>query len=245
MQGPLHYELHTVDSIKSTNTALKAMARDGAPEGSVLIALKQTNGRGRYNRVFFSPKDSGLYLSILLRPTVALSPSALTCMGAVAVSDTIESFGIPAAIKWVNDIYVHHKKAVGILTEGALRSNALYDYAVIGIGINLFPPREGFPDSIRHLAGSVFPDNPNAELRNEFLKRLLSRIKLYYEQLPEMPFAQTYREKQLIFGSEILFNADNRTLRGIATGIDGAFRLIVTCSDGAVYSLDRGDVTIL
>ena len=245
MQGPLHFELHTVDSIKSTNTALKALAKDGAPEGYVLAALTQTNGRGRYNRVFFSPKDTGLYVSILLRPTVALSPSALTCMSAAAVSDKIESFDIPTAIKWVNDIYVNGKKAVGILTEGSIRQDGLYAYAVIGIGVNLFLPKDGFPEPIRETAGPVFTEVPNAALRSEFLKRLLQRIKAYYEALPEMPFAEAYRSRQMIFGSPVLFQFDNRTMRGVAADIDSDFRLIVTGADGTEYALDRGDVTIL
>lgn len=245
MQRPLHFELHTVDSIKSTNTALKALAKDGAPEGYVLAALSQTNGRGRYNRVFFSPKDTGLYVSILLRPSIVLTPSALTCMSAVAVSDTIESFQIPAAIKWVNDIYVRGKKAVGILTEGSIKPDGLYDYAVIGIGVNLFPPKDGFPESIREIAGFIFDEAPNPAIRSEFLKRLLQRINVYYEALPDMTFAETYRAKQMIYGASILFNDGNRTLRGVASDIDCDFRLIVTGTDGTRYSLDRGDVTIL
>lgn len=245
MQGPLHFELHTVDSVKSTNTSLKALAKEGAPEGYVLTALSQTNGRGRFNRVFFSPKDTGLYVSVLLRPTVPLSPAVLTCMSAVAVLETIESYRIPASIKWVNDVYVRGKKVVGILTEGAMRADGPLEYAVIGIGVNLFPPKDGFPESIRDHAGTVFEEAPDPALKNEFLKRLLQRIKLYYELLPETTFAETYRLKQLIYGCPILFGDGDRTLRGVAADIDADFRLIASCSDGTRHVLDRGDVTIL
>ena len=245
MQGPLHYELHTVDVIKSTNTTLKAWAKDGAKEGTVLVAHAQTNGRGRLNRVFFSPKGTGLYVSILLRPTVALPPSALTCMSAVAVADTIESFGVPAAVKWVNDVYVDGKKAVGILAEGSMKPDGRYDYAVVGIGVNLFAPEGGFPESIRDTATAVFSGAQNPTLREAFLERLLSEFRRFYEALPELPFADAYRRRQLIFGRSILFQSQGRMLRGTATGIDDAFRLLVTDADGQTYALDRGDVTIL
>lgn len=245
MQGPLCFELHRVESVKSTNTTLKAWAKDGAKEGTVLVARAQTNGRGRLNRVFFSPPDSGLYVSILLRPTTVLPPSALTCMSAVAVADTVESFGVAAAIKWVNDVYVNGKKAVGILAEGSLKPGGLCEYAVVGIGVNLFPPREGFPDSIKETASSVFQTAADPAVREDFLNRLLQNFKRYYEALPALIFADAYKEKQLIYGRPILFQSDGRMQRGTATGIDDAFRLLVTASDGQVCVLDRGDVTIL
>ena len=245
MQGPLAWELHTVDTVKSTNTTLKAWAKDGAKEGTVLCALSQTNGRGRLNRVFFSPKGTGLYLSILLRPTIVLPPSALTCLSAVAVTDTIESFGVPVAIKWVNDVYVRDKKAVGILTEGSVRPDGRYDFAVVGIGVNLFLPEGGFPESIRDTATAVFADAPNEMLREAFLNRLLDRFRHYYEALPALSFAETYRSKQLINGRAILFQSGGRMLRGTATGVDADFRLLAVTADGQTFALDRGDVTIL
>ena len=245
MQGPLKYDLHVVESVKSTNTTLKAWAKDGAPEGTVLAALSQTNGRGRYNRVFYSPKGSGLYVSVLIRPSVPLPPSALTCMSAVAVAETIEGMQKTCAIKWVNDICIDGKKVAGILTEGAILPDGRYDFAVVGIGVNLFPPEGGFPDAIREIAGSVFDGEPDEEIRKAFLKKLLQRIRYYYELLPELPFADAYRQKQMIYGKEVLFTDSGRTQRGLAAGIDPDFRLIVTASDGTEHALDRGDVTIL
>lgn len=245
MQGPLQYELHTVDCVKSTNTTLKELAKSGAPEGYVLTALQQTNGRGRLNRVFFSPKGTGLYCSILLRPTVPLPPSALTCMSAVAVAETIESFGIACGIKWVNDVYVNGKKAVGILTEGAFTQEGLYAYAVVGIGVNLFLPEGGFPKQITETATSVFRTKQDEAVRKSFLKKLLQRFKSHYELLPETPFLQAYRERQLLIGQPVLFSGPDGMKRGTATGIDDQFRLLVRTSTGAEYAVDRGDVTIV
>ncbi len=245
MQGPLQYELHTVESIKSTNTALKELARNGAPEGYVLVALTQTNGRGRMNRVFYSPKGTGLYCSVLFRPSIPIPAYVLTCMSAVAAAETIESFDIPCKIKWVNDVYVRNKKAVGILTEGAFAPDGSFVYAVVGIGVNLFPPADGFPESISDTATAVFEQKQDESLRKLFLKRLLQRMKHYYEMLPETPFIDAYREKQMIVGKPILFSDMEGMNRGTAIGIDDSFRLLVKTSDGTVHAVDRGDVTIL
>lgn len=245
MQGPLQFELHTVDSVKSTNTTVKELAKNGAPEGYVLIAAQQTNGRGRMNRVFFSPKGTGLYGSILLRPTVPLPPAALTCLSAVAVSETIDRFRIPNQIKWVNDVYVNGKKAVGILTEGAFAPDGTYQYAVVGIGVNLFEPVGGFPDSVKDIAGSVFGSVQDDALRKSFVRYLLSRIKYYYELLPETPFLPLYRERQSVYGRSILFSDPDGIKRGTAIGIDDAFRLLVRTADGAVHAVERGEVSVL
>ena len=245
MQGPLHFEVHTAESVKSTNTTVKELAKSGEKEGYVLVAEQQTNGRGRLNRVFFSPKGTGLYCSVLLRPTAPLPPAALTCMGAVAVSETIDSFGIANQIKWVNDIYIDGKKAVGILTEGAFTPDGRYLYAVIGIGVNLFRPINGFPVSIQDSATSVFSEVQNDSLKNEFLSRMLERIQYHYERLPETGFLALYRERQMIYGRSVLFSDTDGIKRGTAIGIDELFRLLVKTSDGSVHAVERGDISVL
>ena len=245
MQGPLEYEIHYIECVKSTNTTLKELAKRNASEGYVLIASEQTNGRGRMNRVFYSPKGTGLYCSILLRPKIALPPASLTCMAAAAVSETIEEFDVPCKIKWVNDVYVHEKKAVGILTEGAYKQDGTYAYAVVGIGVNLFHPNDGFPKQVEEIATSVFSTALDEEIKKRFIKRLLYRFKQYYEQLPQTPFYQVYCEKQMIIGKPILFSDTDGMKRGTAIGIDEEFRLVVQTSDGETHSLERGEVTVM
>ena len=115
-------KLQVYKTITSTNTVLKALAAEGAPAGLALIAGEQTAGRGRMGRSFYSPADSGLYLSLLLRPNVsAVEATRLTACAAVAVAETIEELsGRPAQIKWVNDIFVDGRKVCGILTEASV-----------------------------------------------------------------------------------------------------------------------------
>lgn len=241
----LIYKVHTVDTVKSTNSSVKALARNGAPEGYVLVALSQTNGRGRLNRVFFSPKGTGLYVSILLRPSFSLAPYALTCMSAVALTDTIAEFGIDCKIKWVNDVYVNQKKAAGILVESAMNQDASFSYAVVGIGVNLFPPDGGFPDNIADTATALFDVPPDEALRKRFLKSLLLRLKRYYEQLPEITFFASYRDRLTGIGSRVLVSEPDGMQFGTAVGIDRDFHLIVRLEDGTETALDRGDVTLM
>lgn len=241
----LTYKVHTVETVKSTNSTVKALAKDGAPEGYVLTASSQTNGRGRLNRVFFSPKGTGLYLSILLRPDCDLPPYALTCMSAVALCETIEEFRIPCGIKWVNDVYTENRKAAGILVESAFNPDGSFLYAVVGIGVNLFWPEEGFPENIADKATALFHTSPDEELRRQFFRRLLIRFKRYYEQLPNITFFESYRDRLIGIGSKVLVSEPDGMRYGQSVGIDRDFRLIVQYDDGTQSALDRGDVTLL
>lgn len=241
----LHFEFHTAETVKSTNTTVKELAKNGAPEGYVLSASAQTRGRGRLNRIFFSPKGTGLYCSLLLRPSVPLPSYALTCMAAVALCETIESYGISCGIKWVNDVYVNGRKAAGILVESAIGSGGVIQYAVVGIGVNLFPPQAGFPESISEKAGAVFSSEPDETLRKQFLKRLMTRIKVYYDALPEIGFYDSYRSRLILLGKEILFSDPEGMRRASVIDLDPEFRLRIRTDSGEIRSLDRGEVTFL
>lgn len=234
--------IHHVSSIDSTNTALKELAKQGAPEGYVLLADTQTGGRGRLGRTFFSP-TGGLYASILLRPSIALSPAILTCMTAVAVSDTILSFGETCSIKWVNDIYCRNGKAGGILVEGAVTPAGLYEYVVTGIGLNLSMPST-IPSELRNIMTSVFDNKIDAAFRDSFLQSLLASFRQYYEALPVILFREKYCDLQNCFGRKVSFTQDGRQYTGTAESIDEEFRLIVRAGSNLI-SLERGEVNFL
>ncbi len=143
--GGIHYE--HISNIDSTNRALMDRGLAGERSIAVLIADKQTGGRGRGEKAFLSPRG-GLYFSILL-PTEATCPAALTVSAALAVADSLESLGLSPRVKWVNDICLNGKKTAGILAEGAC------GFAVVGIGINVKAPRSGFHPSISPIATSL------------------------------------------------------------------------------------------
>ena len=157
--------LEVIDKIGSTNTYLKARAADGAQEGSVAVALSQTDGRGRMQRALASPPGSGIYMSILLRPReLACTGVLITACAAVAVNEAIEEVtGIKTDIKWVNDLYLSKKKICGILAEGAIDpKTSTFDHVVLGIGVNLTDTFKG--TELENIAGGLYPTLTDAEL---------------------------------------------------------------------------------
>ncbi|MBR6501944.1 MAG: biotin--[Clostridia bacterium] len=148
--------LFAFKKIDSTNIYAKTLASEGYKDGTVVVAREQTAGKGRLGRTFFS-KRGGLYFSVILRPYKSLNDTVfITTAAAVAAARAIEKVsGKKCEIKWVNDIYINNKKVCGILTEGAITPDGSLDYAILGVGINLFAPKGGFPSNLP-LAGSVF-----------------------------------------------------------------------------------------
>ena len=154
---PWGEHLHCFDSIDSTNTQARLMAKQGAPAGTVLIADHQTSGRGRLGRSFHSPGGVGIYFSVILRPQChATELMHLTCAVAVAACDAVEkNTGLRPGIKWTNDLVHGKHKLGGILTELGLNPNGTVEYAIIGIGINCCQEAKDFPEEIRSIAASL------------------------------------------------------------------------------------------
>ena len=233
------------DSLESTNRTARELASQKREH--LIIARCQSGGRGRLGRSFFSP-NGGLYMSLLLYPQANIADTSLiTSAAAVAVSRAIEHVvGVECKIKWVNDIYVDGKKVCGILTEGQMRSDGGFDYAILGIGINLLPPVGGFPEDIVNRAGALFselpPDADNilaAAVVNEFLKlyRLGLNIKLFLDE---------YRSRSCVIGRavDVIRIVGDKTTPAVATQIDDKCRLVVRYEDGSIEALESGDVSI-
>ena len=147
------------ESVTSTNTVLKELAEHGGREGMVVIAQRQTMGKGRLGRSFYSPQGGGLYMSVLLRPRFSADAAlSITTAAAVAVARAIDDVtGERAMIKWVNDVYFHGRKVCGILTEASVDfENSGLHYAVLGMGVNLTEPEGGFPGEVAQVAGALF-----------------------------------------------------------------------------------------
>lgn len=135
-----------------------ALTKDEIPHGTVIIADSQTAGRGRLGRTFASPAGSGLYMSIVLRPSEALfNPMLVTCAAGVATTKALKKVcGIDADIKWVNDILVNDKKLCGILAEGMMNTcSGSLDAIILGIGINLKAPGTGYPEEIADIVTNI------------------------------------------------------------------------------------------
>ena len=152
------------ESLDSTNTHAKELARQGAAAGTVIIAQTQSAGRGRLGRSFHSPADTGLYFSLILRPDCKPEQLMhLTCAAAVAACDAVErSCGLRPGIKWINDLTLEGKKLGGILTELSFSTDGRVSSAVIGIGINV--KKKSFPRELQPIACSLADFAPQPEL---------------------------------------------------------------------------------
>ena len=240
-------DLTVLPTAPSTNALVREKANQGRPEGCVIVACEQTDGRGRYGRQFFSPGDSGVYLSLLLRPT-AYSPQQATCLtaaAAAAMCQAIEAVtGQQPGIKWVNDIFLHGKKVCGILTEAAvgLETGAL-DYMVLGAGVNLYPPVKGFPEEIQPIAGSVL-ERSCPEAKNRLVGEFLNRFWDFYTHPECRTYLEDYRSRSLAIGQNVTVLSAGRAVSAYAYGIDDDFRLLVRYENGDTEALSYGEIRI-
>ena len=236
------------DSIESTNTTARELARQGAPHGTVLIADQQTGGRGRRGRSFHSPAGSGIYMSVILRPRCAPQQIMhLTCAAAVAMCDAVEAAtGLRPGIKWTNDLVCGKRKIAGVLTELGFDNRGNVDFAVIGIGINCCQQEADFPEDIRRIAGSL------ASVTGQKIDRALVAVAMM-DALFRMDAklltgkAHTlnrYRQDCITLGQEISLVRGEEVRHGTALDIDEDGALIVRFSDGQISAVNSGEVSV-
>ena len=240
--------LRYVSQIDSTNSALKELGNRGEEAGLALIAGAQTAGRGRMGHSFYSPGDTGLYLSLLLRPSLpAAEATKLTACAAVAVAETVEEFsGRDAQIKWVNDIFLDGKKVCGILTEASLDcESGLVSYAVIGIGVNVLSPAEGFPEEISDIAGAVFTERRLPELRCRLAAGILDRLWSLCGGTAPADCFEAYRSRSLVLGREVDLLVPGRGPEpALVLDLEPDYALRVRLRDGSVRRISSGDVRV-
>lgn len=236
------------DTLDSTNTYLKNLAKQGnVKEKTVVIAKEQTNGRGRLGRSFFSKSQNGIYLSLLLKPQISPQNALLiTTCAAVSVAEAIEElFNINLSIKWVNDLYLDNRKIAGILTEAALSQDInKLDFAVLGVGINLFQNIEDFPDDIKDIAGSLFNENMPQNADNLIISSFLDKFLEYYDNLENKDFLSGYKKRLMYINKSVNVISKNETYEATVLGIDDNFNLIVKTNDNNKIALNSGEVSV-
>ena len=227
---------------------LKALSEEGASAGLALIAGEQTAGRGRMGRSFYSPADSGLYMSLLLRPSLsALEATRLTACAAVAVAEAIEELsGCETQIKWVNDILIGGRKVCGILTEASVDcENGMMRYVIIGIGVNTRVPADGFPGELSRIAGAAFGAQSIPELRCRLAAGILDRLVQYAERPDAPEVFEAYKKRSLVLGKEICILSPGREpVSATAEELLKDYALAVRFSDGSTMRLNSGEVSI-
>jgi len=229
----------------STNTELRRMAEDGAPHGTVLIACCQKGGRGRMGRSFYS-ETGGLYLSLLLRPkTAAERGGDITGVAAVAVAEAVEAVtGKQTYIKWVNDLFCDGKKVCGILTEAAVSlEGGQFTYAVVGIGLNVYSPKVGFPKELADIAGSLYPCD---EIQSGLINRLAAEILCRFDELYQTPdnALEGYKRRCFLIGPQVtaVRGTEERCVNVLDVAED--YCLIVEDEEGKRHLLNSGEVRV-
>ena len=256
------HDIIVYEDISSTNDELKKMAKNGAAEGTVVISDHQSGGKGRRGRSFFSPPDSGIYMSLLFRPDEK-KPSdilKLTSYAAVAVSCAVTDVcGVKTGIKWVNDIYIGDKKICGILAEAVTDKSGTIGTVVAGIGINVYEPPV-IPDEIKDIVGYIYPgiehfqdesfdrnikadQDGNINIRNMIIASVINNLYDHYYSSDDSAVMEQYRQDSIVLGRRVVYGADLE-YTGVAVDIDSDGALIVEDPYGKKTVLKTGEISL-
>lgn len=241
--------LHCAETVDSTNRVAMELAQSGAPEGTVVIADRQTAGRGRLQRSWQSPPGCNLYLSIILRPAIPPHDAAqITLLAGVAVAETVASVcpeGV--VIKWPNDLLIRGRKVCGILTESRTATGGI-DSVIVGIGLNVNIARADFDPAHRETATSLREETGREHSREELLFLLCGRLESWYETFLKDGFAPVREEwlaRSQMAGKRLRILFGDELREGVFAGIDRDGALLMADERGAVRRIVAGDATIM
>ena len=238
--------------VNSTNLEAKRLILNSSiPNPSLIIANEQSQGKGRFGKIFFSPKNSGIYFSIIENSFTNLKNSTfITICTALAITRAIEKLtGFSTQIKWVNDIFYNGKKICGILTEAITNfETGEIEKLIIGIGINF--STIDFPKELES-AGSLFSPlslNSNKITRNDLIINIVTELDLFFKNFNSLNYREIieeYKSKSNILGKEILVTLPNTPpFSAIAVDIDEFGHLIIKKESNEILSLNYGEVSI-
>lgn len=233
------------ETVKSTMDIAFQLGMDGAADGTVVCAEGQTNGKGRLGRSWASPKGKGIYMSVLLRPEMSPADVAqITLLSAVAVCESIRKLsGLPAQIKWPNDILIEDKKIAGILTELSAEMDRVR-FVVVGIGVNVNTPLSQLPPA----AMSIKEASGRKILRVELVQEILLSLEGWYDSLKAHGFGSAiarWKELSSTLGQRVRVVDANGHFEGEAVGLDANGGLIIRGNTGVTVKRMTGDVVRL
>jgi len=243
-------EITVLSTVDSTNNFAKALAVEGKVN-HLVISEEQTSGKGRRERSFFSPSKSGLYMSVILHPTMIVEDvQLLTICAALSVCGALAKiYSIQADIKWLNDVYINGRKVCGILTEGDIEIEILrYKYIVVGIGINTIFESKKLPENITSIY-TALSEHTNVPIdRNQLAAEVMNAFYGYYRALEQdidnkKSIIQKYVEKSNVLGKKIIVNQDPDQVY-TALDITEQGHLLVEDSKKEKKTLYTGDVSI-
>jgi len=239
--------LHCFEEIASTSDLAKELAEQGAPHGEVVVAERQTAGRGRRGRPWESPPRKNLYLSAVLRPELPPRRAPeLTLVAAIAVCEACRQARVDAGIKWPNDVLAGERKLAGILTELAAEPDAVH-WVVLGIGVNLNTEPEDFPPELRATATSLRIERGQPVPRALFTAALLTQLEQWLDRHAEEGFGairDAWRERSATLGREVRVEVDGGEVDGVAEDLDDSGALVVRAGGRRIH-VSAGDVRLL
>ncbi|NMA54440.1 MAG: biotin--[acetyl-CoA-carboxylase] ligase [Firmicutes bacterium] len=237
--------VHYFPQIGSTNDQARQLARQGAAEGTIVVAEEQTAGRGRRGRAWVSQPGSGIFVSLILRPNlIPAQAPLLTLTAAVAGAEAIRQLtGLPAVIKWPNDLYVDGRKVAGILTEMSSEMDTIF-YVVVGIGINV--NTSSFPTEVSASATSLALEQGRSVCRRQLLQLLLEKLEYWYQILSadQDQILERWRQLTITLGKRVSVYSPNFTVHGLALDIDHEGALLLETETGEKVKIFSGDVSL-
>lgn len=228
-------------SLSSTMEVARQVARQGAAEGTVILADEQTAGKGRLKRTWLTPRGN-IALSVILYPGISSLPS-LIMLASLAVLRSIEPVtGLKPKLKWPNDILVNGKKAAGILIENEIQGNKVT--SIIGIGIDVNLRLADYPE-IQAIATSLSDELGREVSRLKLVRYLLVEIEsLYLDLSAGRSLFEQWRDNLATLGKKVRVIAEDAVYEGSAESVDKDGSLLLRLSDGSLTRIVAGDVTL-
>lgn len=238
--------IHYQQSVESTQKIAHQLANQGVPEGSVVIAEEQMSGKGRMDRKWHSPKYTGIWMSLILRPAIPLPKAPqLTLLTAVSVVQAIqEETGLTPEIKWPNDILINRKKITGILTELQAEADQIHSI-IIGIGINVNQQLEDFPNELHDIATSLSIETGKKISRASLVRSIFKHFEnLYLLYLDEgfSPVKLLWESFAVSIGKQIKARTLTGTIEGKALGITDDGVLQIEDMSGKIHQVYSADI---
>lgn len=241
-------KVYSLASVDSTNTLAFRLAEAGAEGGTLVVAEQQTRGRGRMGREWHSPSEVGLWASLILRPRLLSHQiSQLTLLAGLAVARAIRTCtGLPAVLKWPNDVLIGQRKVCGILTE-IRTSGKNVEYCVLGFGVNVNQSTDDFPPTLRSTATSLKVGLGREVSRVKVLQHILTELEglyLRWEQQGFDPILEQVKGLSVVLGKRVTVEQGLLVYRGKATDIDREGALILELEEGGFQRIIAGDVSL-
>ena len=236
--------------VDSTNIIAYELAEKGMKEGTVILADEQVKGKGRHGRHWSSPSKGGIYMSCILRPSIAPNEiSRITLLAAIAVAQAIRDVAsLEVTIKWPNDIMMGQRKLCGILTQMKAEQDSV-DFVVLGIGINVDVPKHELPKGATSIGEELASSGGKINLsRVELTKKVLERLEEYYNLMKSEgfePIIDIWKDLSVMIGSRVKVSLHGKTFEALAHDIDPDGALVVRTDSGVLEKVSSGDVIMV